>query len=115
MWMTDDFIKVTMTAREREAERDRLVSEARRQVRQDGTARGWLWRVEPGMEGAFRNLLGWLLSGQRGAPAELASSAQEHEGSAPLGQTAPTARDEGSIWCCCPSAYCPPGCCAQAG
>jgi len=37
--------------------------------------RVWRWRVEPGMEDAFEDLLGWLLSGQRDAIVEKATSA----------------------------------------
>jgi hypothetical protein len=32
--------------------------------------RVWQWKIEPGMEDAFDDLLGWLLSSQRGAEIE---------------------------------------------
>jgi len=34
----------------------------------------WNWKVEPGMEDAFDDLLGWLLSSQRDAPTESAAT-----------------------------------------
>ena len=33
-------------------------------------SRAWHWNVEPGMEAAFEDLLGWLLSSQRGTGIE---------------------------------------------
>jgi hypothetical protein len=59
MWVIEESARVTMRTKEKEAGRARLVSEARRQAQQDGTHRAWQWRVESGMDGAFRNLLGW--------------------------------------------------------
>jgi hypothetical protein len=102
MWVIEESARVTMQTREREAERARLVSEARRQTRQDA----WQWRVESGMDGAFRNLLGWLLSSQRDAPVEPASD-QQRAAPATLENAALAARDGVSNWHCCSS-----GCCA---
>jgi hypothetical protein len=39
----------------------------------DMKTRIWRWKVEPGMEEAFDDLLGWLLSGQRSAAIEAAA------------------------------------------
>ena len=107
MWVIEESARVTMRTREREAERARLVSEARRQAQQDGTHHAWQWRVESGMDGAFRNLLGWLLSSQRDAPVEPASTAQERAASTAPESAALAARDGVSNWRCCSS-----GCCA---
>jgi len=107
MWVIEESARVTMRTKEREAERARLVSEARRQAQQDGTPRAWQWRVESGMDGAFRNLLGWLLSSQRDAPMEQASAAQEQAASTAPESAALAARDGVSNWRCCSS-----GCCA---
>jgi hypothetical protein len=104
MWVIEESARVTMQSREREAERARLVSEARRQAQQDGTHRAWQWRVESGMDGAFRNLLGWLLSSQRDAPVEPTLAPREPAAS-PAKENAE--RDGVSNWYCCPS-----GCCA---
>ena len=113
MWVIDEELaRVTMRTREREAEQGRLVSQARREARQDGPTRGWSWRVEPGMDGAFRNLVGWLLSSQRDPPVEPASPANGQAASAAPEQTASAARDGGLTWYCCPPASFPPGCCA---
>jgi hypothetical protein len=43
-------------------------------AQQNGNGRAWRWRVEPGMENAFQDLLGWMLSGQRDAEIETAIS-----------------------------------------
>jgi len=107
MWVIEESARVTMRTKEMEAGRARLVSEARRQAQQDGTHRAWQWRVESGMDGAFRNLLGWLLSSQRDAPVEPASD-QQRAAPAALENTAPATRDGVSNWGCCLS-----GCCVQ--
>ena len=44
--------------------------ETAEQAQQNGNGRAWRWRVEPGMENAFQDLLGWMLPGQRGAEIE---------------------------------------------
>ena len=103
MWVIEESARVTMRTREREAQRARLVSAARRQAQQDA----WQWRVESGMDGAFRNLLGWLLSSQRDAPVQPASAAREQAASTAPDSAAPAARDSVSNWHCCSS-----GCCA---
>jgi hypothetical protein len=36
----------------------------------DVKTRIWRWKVEPGMEGAFEDLQGWLLSSQRDTAVE---------------------------------------------
>jgi len=114
MWVMEEFAKATVSTREREAEQARLVSEARRQAQQGGTPHSWRWRVEPGMDGAFRNLLGWLLSSQRDASVEPASLAGSQAASAMPEPMASVARDRGSDWYCCAPGRFPPGCCAQA-
>jgi hypothetical protein len=76
MWATDEL-------RSAEAEQVRLVlkatleiSEARRRAGEGGDARGWHWRLEPGMEEAFEDLQSWLLPSQREATVETAALAQ---------------------------------------
>jgi len=68
MWPYDIYVKAVLDAKSRERERARLVSEARRcsQNRRPASRR-WRWRIEPGMEEAFRDLQRWLLAGQRDA------------------------------------------------
>jgi len=39
----------------------------------DTKTRIWSWKVEPGMEDAFDDLLGWMLSGQRDTEVETAA------------------------------------------
>jgi hypothetical protein len=41
--------------------------------------RTWRWRVEPGMEDAFQDLLGWLLSSQQDAEIEAARPPSQTE------------------------------------
>jgi hypothetical protein len=76
MWVIDHFVRATLMMKEEETERLRLVSEVRRQPRQDGKGRSWRWRIEPGMEEAFEHLRGWFLSSQREAAVEAAALAQ---------------------------------------
>lgn len=65
LWLTDEFVKASLEAREEDVRRFRLESEARRHVAHDGKRRVWRWQVEPGMEEAFQDLLGWFLPSQR--------------------------------------------------
>ena len=61
--------------------------------------RGWQWKVEPGMEDAFDDLLGWLLSSQRDTEVEtvkvLSTSPPSHRS------------DRRALWsrCCARAAY----------
>jgi len=94
MWTeTDEFFEATLRMKGEEAERVRLVSELRRQARQGGKARDWRWRIEPGMEEAFRDLQGWLLSSQRDAVPDTAG-------------TASLAQDADRVLCCPLAGYC---------
>jgi hypothetical protein len=78
MWLTEEYIRATKHMREEEIQRLQLVSEARKQApqsRNEGrNARTWRWHVEPGMEDAFQDLLGWMLPSQRNAGTETAHS-----------------------------------------
>jgi hypothetical protein len=107
MWTTDYFIRATMMMKEKEPQRFRLVSEARRQARPGGNGRVWRWRVEPGMEEAFEDLQSWLLPSQREATVETAALAERaarpveevrsgapHESPLPVGWPVPA--------CCAP-------------
>ena len=107
MWTIDYFIRATMMMKEKEAQRLRLVSEARRSAVEDGSARAWRWRVEPGMEEAFEGLQSWLLPSQREATVETAALAERaarpgeevrsgapHESPMPVGWPVPA--------CCAP-------------
>ncbi len=90
VWLTDEYVNATKHMREEEIRRAHLVSEARKQPKQapqSRNGRAWRWRIEPGMEDAFRDLLGWMLPSQRDAPIETAASpphssaSAQHEGS----------------------------------
>ena len=71
MLLADElFVRAASQMREEEVRQVLLASEARRPTVQNSEEPVWSWRVEPGMEGAFQSLLGWLLSGQRGAVRE---------------------------------------------
>lgn len=47
-----------------------LIRENPKSARAMERGRVWRWRIEPDMEEAFQELLGWLLSGQRNAEME---------------------------------------------
>jgi hypothetical protein len=77
MFLTEEYVKATMHMKEEETRRAHLISEAREQAQQNRNGRAWHWRVEPGMEDAFQDLQGWLLSSQRDAEMETANSPPE--------------------------------------
>ena len=72
MWPTDESMKATVEPRENGTQSGRLLSEAHSEAEQDDKGHIWRWQVEPGMEDALQDLLGWLLSGQRDAEVETA-------------------------------------------
>jgi hypothetical protein len=110
VWITDALVEANLRTKREEGERLRLVSEARRQARRDGTARAWRWNVEPGMEEAFRSLLGWLLSSQREAPAATLSAGQAEATTTAQAAAPLTAAGSDSVRCCgFPSACCAAG------
>ena len=81
------------------------------EARQDGSTRPWRWRVEPGMEEAFDDLLGWMLSSQQDAAARMESAPQDSPTSGKLEAavgTAPASR-AASPWALCMTL-----CCGQA-
>jgi hypothetical protein len=49
-----------------------LIREDPKPAHHSERGRVWRWRIEPGMEEAFQDLLGWLLSSQRNAEMETA-------------------------------------------
>ena len=104
MFLTEEYVKATMHMKEEETRRAHLISEAREQAQQNRNGRVWHWRVEPGMEDAFQDLQGWLLSSQRDAEMETANSPPElspaveseyHPASEP--QPAPPAQRQGRL------------------
>jgi hypothetical protein len=110
VWVTDAFVEAEVRTKREEGERLRLVSEAQRLARQDGTARAWRWNVEPGMEGAFRSLLGWLLSSQREASADTASTGQAEATATDPVSTPLVVTSGDSVRCCgYPSTCCATG------
>jgi len=61
-------VETVLDAESRDKDRARLISEARRCPQNRRTAsRRWSWRIEPGMEEAFRDLQRWFLPGHREA------------------------------------------------
>jgi hypothetical protein len=74
MFLTEEYLKATMHMKEEETRRAHLISEAREQAQQNRNGRAWHWQIEPGMEDAFQDLQGWLLSSQRDAEMETANS-----------------------------------------
>jgi hypothetical protein len=74
MLPTEEQAKATMHMKAEERRRAHLISEAREQAQHSRNGRAWHWRIEPGMEDAFQDLQGWLLSSQRDAEMETANS-----------------------------------------
>jgi len=84
MWLTEECVKASVqTKEEEEMQRDQVVCEAGEQAQQNGNGRAWRWRVEPGMEDAFQDLQGWMLSSQQDAEMETANSPPEPSPAAP--------------------------------
>jgi len=106
MWATDELVEATLKMRSEEAERVRLISDARRRASEGGVPRVWHWRVEPGMEEAFEYLRGWVLPSQQATTVETAALA---EGPAPLQEGARLGGpDQSLVPVGCPL----PACCA---
>lgn len=82
MWLTEECVKASGQTKEEEMQRDEVISEAGEQAQQNRNGRAWRWRIEPGMEEAFQDLLGWQLSSQRDAEMETANSPPEPSPSA---------------------------------
>jgi hypothetical protein len=77
MLVTEELVDVKLKELREEARRCGLAESAARSRDGGGRKRRWQWRVEPGMEGTFGSLLGWLLSSQRDAKVEMARSQGE--------------------------------------
>lgn len=107
----DEMVRAEQRMRHAEAKRARLVSEARSAASQAAETRVWHWDVEPGMEEAFDDLLGWMLSSQQDAAAEAKSATHDNPISSQreaLPEAATVSR-RASAW-----AYCAALCCGQA-
>ncbi len=74
MLTTQEFAEARIQELREEGRRARLAAEAVRSAERAGKKGRWQWHVEPGMEGVFGSLLGWLLSSQREAEVEMAGS-----------------------------------------
>jgi len=69
-------LRATTPAKQEEI-RAPVISDSPARAEQPGNGRAWRWQVEPGMEDAFQDLLGWMLPSQRGAEVETADSPPE--------------------------------------
>ena len=70
-------VKVTTPTEEGEMQRKPVISDSPEGAQENSNGRAWRWRVEPGMEGAFQDLLGWMLPSQQGAEVETAPTPPE--------------------------------------
>ena len=70
-------LRATTPTRQEGLRQEPAVSDPPAVAQESGNGRAWRWRVEPGMEEAFQDLLGWMLPSQRGAEVETASSPPE--------------------------------------
>jgi len=63
MLFDEETLAAVIQERQREVERLSRQREARQYRKAAArSARSWVWRIEPGMEEAFRSLRAWLLS-----------------------------------------------------
>jgi hypothetical protein len=78
MLMTEELLAVITAEREGELERLSSVRQARGSLKAAAKRRrAWTWRVEPGMEEAFKSLRSWLLSSLQDSEVEQANT---HDG-----------------------------------
>jgi hypothetical protein len=72
MYVPQEMYEAEVEFRAEEARKLWLEREAVKAARDGKETRAWRWSVEPGMEGVFRSLMGWLLpsKGEEGSEAE---------------------------------------------
>lgn len=102
MFVSQETYAAEVQMRVEEARKLRLEREAMRARRAERAGRSWSWRVEPGMEGVFRSLLGWFVSGERTETAESEQVTPEHGGARP---EAVAVEAEESEWAARPLPY----------
>ena len=89
-------LKATTPTKQEEMEPKPAISEQLVGGQPNGNGRAWRWRVEPGMEDAFQDLLGWMLPSQQHAEVETAGSPPEP--SAPAAEVRPTSKPQSKAW-----------------
>jgi len=67
-------LRETTPTKQEETQRPPVTPASTAGAQENTNGRAWRWQVEPGMEDAFQDLLGWMLPSQRGAEVETASS-----------------------------------------
>jgi hypothetical protein len=72
MFRTKEYVAAVTPTEEKEMRQETETTRSPAEVQQSGNGRAWRWQVEPGMESAFQDLLGWMLSSQQGAEVETA-------------------------------------------
>jgi hypothetical protein len=65
MWPNDGSTWSIWQRGEKRTSPGRFVSEVGGQAGKDNSERFWRWQVQPGMEGAFQYLQGWILPDER--------------------------------------------------
>jgi len=67
-------LRETTPTKQEETRRPPVIPASTAGAQENTNGRAWRWQVEPGMEDAFQDLLGWMLPSQRGAEVETAST-----------------------------------------
>jgi len=75
-------LKETTPVKQEEMLRPPVIPASTAGAQENANGRAWRWQVEPGMEDAFQDLLGWMLPSQRGA--EVATADSPSQSSAPV-------------------------------
>jgi hypothetical protein len=93
MFRSKEHVKATTLTNEEEMQRKPAIADSPATGQESGDGRTWRWRVEPGMEDAFQELMGWMLSSQRGAEVETADSPPQPSAPVPA-EARPTPRPQ---------------------
>ena len=91
-------LRETTPTKQEETQRPPVIPASTAGAQENTNGRAWRWQVEPGMEDAFQDLLGWMLPSQRGAEVETAPTPPEPSPSAAIEQRPapqPTALETG--------------------
>ena len=67
-------LRATTPTKQEQMRLDPEITSSPAVAQESGNGRAWRWQVEPGMEEAFQDLLGWMLPSQRGAEVETAET-----------------------------------------
>jgi len=96
MFGTKRHLKATTPTKQEEMQQPPVIPASTAGAQENKNDRAWRWRVEPGMEDAFQDLLGWMLPSHQHAEVETAGSPPEP--SAPAAEVRPASKPQSKAW-----------------